>query len=93
MSFILFRLQCSTFLEGRPGWNPFKHSPGDDIEEDEDEDDGTTFTVLKRVDLPPQSLQCIHQKTGLLECKCNDAALPDGFNIQIRNDKVRRKNR
>ena len=87
------RLQCSTFLQGRPGWNPFDNTEEDDVVEDRDEEDGTTYIVLKHVDLPPKSTMCDHQKAGNLQCQCGEASLPAGYNFQIKNDKNRKKNR
>ena len=82
------RMSYSAFLLAKPGWDPLKHSDGVAVEETED-----GLVVLKRVDQPPPSAMCRHQKSGQMDCSCIDASLPDGFNIPILNDKNREVNR
>ena len=72
-------------MQGKPGWNGFNHGLGDETMKDVDED--VEFTILKRVDVPPASLKCEHQKEGNNNCRCEQAALPDGYNVRIEFDK------
>ena len=76
---ILSRLKYSALLSAQPVWNCERMSE-------------SNVKFFQNVWAPPAEKSCEHQKRGLLDCNCPDSCPPDGWNIQIFNDK-KSKNR
>ena len=88
---VAHKIPWEAFATAKDSYNPLIHGDGDELEEETDEI-GNTFKLLKDWSLPPVALRCKCQKVNKM-CSCGFGPQPQGVMLQLYWDKINLKNR